>query len=228
MVWRFRISKRDHPFRSARLRVSKFSFPKGPSWSAGSRRCKNDHATCCRTIRTRTHCSHRPLCQLYLVIRFARFRSEAPNPFSRERFSLFSQTWSSLSLGSACVLPPVLEKLSPPAFSWELVSGLVLEWSFLLMQEWGWASRVSLLPLVLELLLAIRFRSSRLLQLASLLGFLPVPVDWIRAELMAALVMTIPVFPFRLSRDHQRHLTTQCFPDSMMPSPPHSSESVRR
>src|SRR5437867_10701453 len=135
MVWRFRISKRDRPFRFARSRVSKFLRLKGRSRWAGSRHCKNDHATCCHTSQIRTHCFRRSRCQLCLLIRFACFRSETWNPFLPESFCLFSPTWRSLSLGSAWILPTVLERLSPPEFSWELVSGLVLGLSLLLMPE---------------------------------------------------------------------------------------------
>ena len=140
MVWRFRISKRDRPFRFARSRVSKFLSPKGRSSSAGSRHCKNDHATCCRTSQIRTHCFRRSRCQLCLLIRFACFRSETRNPFLRAQFCPFSPTWRSLSLGSPWVLPAVLGRLSPPEFFLELVSGLVLELSWLSLQEWHSAS----------------------------------------------------------------------------------------
>jgi hypothetical protein len=50
----------------------------------------------------------------------------------------------------ASVLPLVLEKLSPRQFSWELISGLVLEWLLLLIQEWGWALPLLVLPSVSE------------------------------------------------------------------------------
>src|SRR4029077_469534 len=149
MVWRFRISKRDRPFRFARSQVSKFLRPRGRSWSAGSRHCKNGHATCCRTSQIRIRCFHHPRCQLCLLIRFACFCSETRNPFLRARFCPFSPTWRSLSLGSTWVLSPVLEKLSPPEFSWELVSGLVLVLSWLVMQEWHSASPVLVSPSVL-------------------------------------------------------------------------------
>src|SRR6188472_1180277 len=151
MVSRFRISKRDRPFRFAHSRVSKFFRPKGRSWWAGSTRCKNDHATCCRTTRIRTRCFLRHHCRFCLLIRFAHFRFESGNLFLRARFCLFSPIWRSLSLGSIWFLPPVLERLLPPALFWELISGLVLEWAWFSLQESGSASAaVLLLPLVSE------------------------------------------------------------------------------
>src|SRR6266576_2701429 len=219
-AWRFRISKRDRPFRFARSRVSKFLRPKERSWWAGSRRCKNDHATCCHTSQIRTRRFRRSGWQLCLLIRFARFRSEARNPFLRVPFCPFSPIWRSLLLGSAWVLPPVLEKLSPPQFSWELVLLLVLDLSLLLMQEWHSASPV--------LLLAIRFHSSRLLRRAFPLWLHPVPIRGIQCQWLAALVVAIPVFPIRLPRDLPRHPTTRCSRDSMKPSLQHSSGSVPR
>src|SRR5262249_7397041 len=143
MVWRFRISKRDRPFRFAHSQASKSLCSKGCWWWAGSRRCKNGRVTCCRTSQILSHCFRR---QLYLLIRFARFRSETRNPFLPKQFFPFSPTSHSLLLGSPWVLPMVSEKLSPIPFSWELVSGLVLEFCCLLKQE-SYSASAPVLPL---------------------------------------------------------------------------------
>src|SRR5262249_36958739 len=114
-----------------------------------SSRCKNDHATCCRTSQTRTPCFRRR-CQLCLLIRFPRLRREVRNPFSPEQFFPFSPTWRLLSLGSAWFLSPVLEKLSPSPLSWESVAGLVLELPLVLARESHSISPPLVLPSVSE------------------------------------------------------------------------------
>src|SRR4026207_98659 len=110
-----------------------------------------------------------------------------------------------------------------------MVSGLVLEFPLVSAQEWEFALvQVFQLPSVSEWLMAIRFRSWRSSRRAFLLWSHPFSNGWVSVQPSGALLTPTPLFLFRLWRDLPRHPTTQCFLDSMRPSLPHSSESVRR